>query len=419
MENPESPPPIDTLLTEYAFPQTEGYQPEWTSFTRQLASVSLVVAVVFALTFLLPVLTLVITTALLAFLIQVPARIVAKQTTLTFGGSVVLVYLLLLAAILFLTLAVLPNALQGIISLTLDFQTRYEEFRVFLDTYTPEQGFIVIVGITININPFLAPLRDLLLGTADAVVAGQRLQEQAPFDIGGVVTFVTATLASFLGSVGSLASTTLLALFLSFLILMDLPNYESMTLKSVSPAYQREFSILMNRLSTVWNGFFKGQLTVGFIIGLLTYIQLLLMGVSQPLLVAMVVALISLIPTIGGFIALVPLGLVPLIQGSSVFVGMNNIVFALLVVGINLLWTQVIWNVVAPKIIGDAVSLPLPAIIIGIFIGTALGGALGAFLIVPILGSLRVILFYVVAKINRTDPYPGVPTPEVVKLSAL
>jgi predicted PurR-regulated permease PerM len=418
--NPTEPAPQPILPPEAHIVPSEGYQPEWSAFLRQLASVALMIAVVFALTLLLPVLSLLVTTALLAFLIQVPSRIIAKHTPLTFGGAVVLVYLLLIVAILFITLAVLPNAVQGIISLTRDMQLRYNELRDFLRAYTPEQGQVMLFEVaTIDLDPFLSPLRDLLLGTGDAVIAGQRLQAQAPFDIGRVVTVATSTVASLLGSVGSLAGTFFLALFLSFLVLMDLPNYETNAMQSVSPAYQREFAILMNRLSAVWNGFFRGQLTVGLVIGILTYIQLLLMGVSQPVLVAVVVALISLIPTIGGFIALVPLGLVPLIQGSSVFLEMNNALFAILVVGVNLLWTQVIWNVVAPKIIGDAVSLPLPAIIIGIFIGTALGGALGAFLIVPILGSLRVLAFYVLAKIGRRDPYPGVPTPEVVKLSSL
>jgi predicted PurR-regulated permease PerM len=98
---------------------------------------------------------------------------------------------------------------------------------------------------------------------------------------------------------------------------------------------------------------------------------------------------------------------VPLLQGSTVFVDMPNGLFALLVVIVNLLISQVIWNVVAPKILGDALDLPLPVIIVGVFIGAALGGVLGAFLVAPIVSTLRVLVFYTIRKIAQEDPFPG------------
>jgi predicted PurR-regulated permease PerM len=91
----------------------------------------------------------------------------------------------------------------------------------------------------------------------------------------------------------------------------------------------------------------------------------------------------------------------------------------LLVVGINLVVSQIIWNGVAPKIIGSAVALPLPVIIVGIVIGTAVGGVLGAFLVVPILGTLRVIVYYLIMKITQRDPYPNEVAEAVTDLADL
>jgi predicted PurR-regulated permease PerM len=169
----------------------------------------------------------------------------------------------------------------------------------------------------------------------------------------------------------------------------------------------------------VWQGFFRGQLTLCLIIGAITYLQLVLMGIPSAFIVAVLVALVSLIPTIGGIIALIPLAIAPLLQGSTVFTEMNALTLTLLVVGINFVISQIIWNVVAPKIMGDAVSLPLPLIFIGIIIGAALGGVLGAFLIVPILGTIRVVVEYLVAKITRKDPYPGEEMPDVIVLKKI
>jgi predicted PurR-regulated permease PerM len=114
-----------------------------------------------------------------------------------------------------------------------------------------------------------------------------------------------------------------------------------------------------------------------------------------------------LIPTIGGIIALVPLSIIAFLQGSTVFTELSNGTLALLVVIVNLAISQIIWNVVGPKILGDAVNLPLPIIIVGVLVGAALGGILGAFLITPIIGTVRVITVYLLRKIGQQDPFPG------------
>ena len=68
---------------------------------------------------------------------------------------------------------------------------------------------------------------------------------------------------------------------------------------------------------------------------------------------------------------------------------MSNGAFAALVVVVNLIITQVICNVAAPKIIGDAVHLPI-----------------------------SVIIAYLLKKIGRQDPFPGQQlTTEIHKIS--
>jgi predicted PurR-regulated permease PerM len=139
----------------------------------------------------------------------------------------------------------------------------------------------------------------------------------------------------------------------------------------------------------------------------LTWLQLSLMGAHNAVVVAVVSGVISLIPNIGSVLALVPVAATSLLQGSSIFTGLSNVVFAALVVVVNLIITQIVYNVAAPKIIGDAVHLPIPVIIVGVFFGAALGGVLGAFLVTPIIATMRVIIAYLLKKIGRQDPFPG------------
>jgi predicted PurR-regulated permease PerM len=104
----------------------------------------------------------------------------------------------------------------------------------------------------------------------------------------------------------------------------------------------------------------------GCIIALLTWLQLTLMGVQNAAVVAVICGIINLIPIIGDIIALIPLSIVAFLQGSTVFTDLPDGTFALFVVGVNLVIVEIIWNVVAPKLLGGAVNLSLPIIIVGI-----------------------------------------------------
>jgi predicted PurR-regulated permease PerM len=421
----ENKPPLS-----YASTSNTYYQPEWSPWFRQFMTVALVIATVYGLTLLAPVLQILIVTFLLAFLMYVPARFIAASTRFNFQGGVLISYVILVSLMVLFILILVPNIVnffQSIPSGLRDLQTRLVGL---LESIEPNSVVLPIVNF--NMEPVLEPLRQLLLANTTLAPDGTVLTDATTttavndiasalpaFDIGQIVNVASGTIGSLLGTISGLFSTLFLAIFLSLMVLLDLPRYQNQLFHSIQPEYQRETRLLFDKIGFVWRGFFRGQVTLGVIIGFLTAIQLVLMGVRQPVVIAMIVALISLIPSIGGFISLIPLAVIPLIYGSSVFPDLGRVPFALLVVGINLVWTQVIWNVVAPKIMGDAVSLPLPVIIIGIVIGAALGGAIGAFLIVPIAGTLRVLVFYVLAKINRRDPFPGEATPELVQLSTL
>lgn len=411
-------PPIEPLVT---------YQPEWSPWIRQFMTVALVIAVVFGLVLLVPVLQILVTTFLLAFIMYVPARFLAERSTLRFRGAVVLVYLLLVVTVIAVVFLILPNVVNLLQSLPEGLRTLESRAAALLRATKP--GSVIIPIINLDAEFFLAPLRSVLTpevsgairdGVTPVTSVVTNAAESLPsVDLGEIVTVVTSLASGLVGAIVSFVSTGFLAVFLSLLILLDLPNYQASMFNVVPASYHRELRILLGRISLVWNGFFRGQVTIGFIIGVLTALQLAVMGAPSPVGLAVIVAIISLIPSIGGLFALVPLFIVPLISGSTVITGTSNVTFALLVVVVNLVWTQVIWNVVAPKIMGEAVSLPLPVIIIGIGIGAALGGILGAFLIVPIAGTLRILVIYMIAKINIRDPFPGENMPELIDLEEL
>lgn len=420
-----------------------GYYPQWERPTRLMMTVFLIVGGVYALTLLAPVIQMLAFAFLLAFAMFTPSRALTRRLHIPWAGSVVIVYLLLILVVLGLLLVFIPGFVDGVNTLLRQIENAYQSLLVRLQQYQPSQGIVDVLGlgIELDMNPIIEPVREFILGgqavlpeapgglgieappTPGLIVPGRTGSTTTPAltlnplesvnlqqiiqSVSNVAGTVTDLIGSLVGGLAGFFSNLLLAVFVSFLVMIDLPHTYDNLVKWIPQAYHREYALLLARVRAVWNGFFRGQVFIGIVIGLLTWVQLTLMGVPGATILAIFTAVISLIPTIGGFIALLPLSIVPLLQGSLVFTGMSNVVFALLVVGVNLLISQGIWNVVAPKILGDALDLPLPVIIVGVFIGAAVGGVLGAFLVAPIMSTLRVIIIYIIRKIGQADPFPG------------
>jgi predicted PurR-regulated permease PerM len=414
-------PPTTTRTSEIGV-----YQPDWAAWVRQFVSIGLVIAGVWALTLLSPVVNVLITTFLLSFLMFVPARIIAARSqAITYNVSVLIMFAILLVAIFVLLVLIIPalvNVIQSVINAAVVYVNRIQDAII---AWEPGSGGFMIelpLGIVFDATEFAQPLRDFLVAdttaTATTAVTGSQIIESIPpLNFGQIANTIAQIAVGLVSTLGGFVSTLIVSLLLSLVILLELPRYQTSLLESF-PRHQRELRLLLARIMDVWQGFFRGQLLLCVVIGILTFIQLTIMGIPSAFIVSVIVAVISLIPTIGGIVALVPLFVIPLIQGSTTL-PLDRFPLAVAVVVVNLVISQIIWNVVAPKIMGDAVNLPLPLIILGIIVGAAVGGALGAFLIVPILGMIRVVIEYLMAKITRRDPYPGEVLPNVTSLAEI
>lgn len=406
---------------------TQGpvYQPQFSMWVRQLLTVILLISGVYLLTLIAPVLPMLTIAFLMAFVMFIPSRALARRTPIPYAIAVILLYTCVIVIAVLGLLLLTPSLVDGVNNLIVSFQQGYNDLIISLQLLEPRDAVLNVLGVQVNLSDLVATAQGLLLNgtssrfagfllpqhmrvpaTAQEVPWGNLIDQILPL-FGSVSQTVTSAIGSITGFVGSF----LLALFVSFLVLLDIPTTQRTISRQVPSGYQREFALLIHKMVHVWNGFFRGQVLIGFAIGVLTFIQLSWMGIPNTFILAVITGTISLIPTIGGIIALIPLGLIPLIQGSQTFPQVPHPIMALLVVGINLMISQIIWNVLAPKILGDALNLPLPVIIVGVFAGAAAGGILGAFLVAPVMASLRVLLSYVWYKINLQDPFPGEDAP--------
>lgn len=395
-------------------PVSSAQTPQWSEWTRHLVIVLLLIGLVVGITMLRSIFGVVILALLIAFAMYRPARFLTRHGKVRYGVSVVFSYSVLLIVLFVVVAGSTPALIDQAAALWESVERGFENGQEALVNYQPEQGVTEIFGARVDLNFLIEPVREFFLADpnnpeADGSLAidVRALLEQAL----SVGTTVTQVLASAVTSITGLLSTILLAVFVSFLILLDLPRTERTVVDWLPKSYYREYALLADKLDSVWSGFFRGQVLIGVIIGILTWAQLELMGISNAAVLAVITGLISLIPTIGGFIALVPLSIVPLFSGSTIYPDASGLSVALSVVGVNLIISQLIWNIVAPKIMGDALNLPLPVVILGVFVGAAIGGVLGAFLASPVIASIQVLMQYMLRKVMQQDPFPGETAP--------
>ncbi len=138
--------------------------------------------------------------------------------------------------------------------------------------------------------------------------------------------------------------------------------------------------------------FFRGQVLVAFIDGILVGLTLTLFKLEYGLLIGVVMALLGIIPYIGNILCLIPACIIAAVQKPESLWGLPQWGSVLAVVAIFIVVQQINSLVTAPKIVGDSVGLhPMTVIFSMLFWSLLLGGFLGALLAVPLTAAVKVL----------------------------
>ncbi len=386
------------------------YLAEWSIWAKRVATVVLIVLAFLSFTLLRPIGNLLVVSLLLAFLLFAPIQFLTRRLNLPYPLAVLISFMVYFAVIVFAVLRLGPPIARSVENISNTVIATANDTIIRIRAYTPTDpdrfGLLEIDranNIVIDFGFIVEPISALLKGEPAQNLDVRQIVESVIGAAGGVAGSVLGTLGGLLSGFFEL----LFAHFVALLLLLEIPGLHRALVKMEDP-FEREFAILFQRIYAVWVGFLRGQVIVGIIVGGATWFQLRVMGIPNAELVGVIAGVVSLIPTIGSLIALVPVALAPLIGGASAFPELERGTLILITVIVNILITQTfVMNVIAPRIVGSAVRLPVPIIILGLFVGAAFGGVLGALLVAPIMGTARVVIEYVLLKIRGGDPYPG------------
>jgi predicted PurR-regulated permease PerM len=141
--------------------------------------------------------------------------------------------------------------------------------------------------------------------------------------------------------------------------------------------------------------FFRGQVLVALIDGVLVGIALTIYGLPYGMLVGAFMAILGVIPYIGNILCLIPACIVGYLHAQGTDPGpwgLTPVGYVIGVVVIFVVVQQINSLVTAPKIVGDSVGLhPLTVIFSMLFWSLVLGGFVGALLAVPLTAAVKVL----------------------------
>ncbi|MGI8602920.1 MAG: AI-2E family transporter [Verrucomicrobiales bacterium] len=216
--------------------------------------------------------------------------------------------------------------------------------------------------------------------------------------IGKIREFVLKGFSGFLGVFGYLIGFFLVPVYLYYFLKES--ESISRTWSHYLPLRQSKFRSEVVSTLTEINGyliaFFRGQMLVGIIDGVLVGLCLYLLGLPYGLLIGLVMAMLGLIPYVGPLICWIPAVLISLAHFSQPENQMAVLphlwAYPLIVTGIFIVVQKIDSFFLAPRIVGDAVGLhPLTVIFSVLFWSFLVGGFLGALLAVPLTASIKVL----------------------------
>lgn len=201
-----------------------------------------------------------------------------------------------------------------------------------------------------------------------------RLEEFIASSINNSVTLVTQTASAVTG--------LLLVFVLSFYFVLSRKEISQFILKIIPDKYEDDFAFLEKTINESFAVFLRVQFFIGLIIGAITYITMTLLGIPFALSTSLLSAIFAFVPVVGAVIAVFPPAL------SALTVSAN---LALITMTVIIIASQLVYNILAPKLLGSAFKIHPIVIILSFVIGYKIAGTWGAIFAIPVVGAVSLV----------------------------
>jgi predicted PurR-regulated permease PerM len=182
-----------------------------------------------------------------------------------------------------------------------------------------------------------------------------------------------------------------MVIMLSYFLLLDLPTIWGGVLSLLPEHRATRVARVAHEASTGVTGYMAGNMATSIIAGVVVFVSLLLFGVPFALLLAVWVALVDLLPLVGGLLAGIPTVLIAFLHSEAAGIGM---------LVIFLVYQQVENHVLNPIIMSHTVRMSKVLVLVTVVVAATLGGQIagslgtfiGALVGIPVGSAIQVIV---------------------------
>ena len=289
------------------------------------------------------------------------------------GPAILLVYAALVLGGLGLVALFLPPLVDQIRGLT--------AFGLDLANH-PGQGERLLADLAsrFGLTPYLPRLSEWL----------QSLSGQLTVVAGGFLSYTTGVLSA--------VSALISMLFIAFYLLLDGQRMIAALLQLFQPAQQPRVRRILAQSAGAVSGYIMGNVTISVICGAAVFVLLVILRMPYAGALALMVAILDLIPQVGATLG----GIVLVLAG--LFVSPFN---SLVLLGYFLLYQQVENYLLTPRVYGRRVQLHPLAIFLAVVLGGLWLGMAGALLAIPAAEIIRsIVVEWLTSPTKQSDAAP-------------
>lgn len=320
--------------------------------TRTFIKAILFVLVLWFLWFVRDIVAMLLVAIMLASLIDPFADWLA-QRRIPRGLAVLVVYTVLIAIASVVLILLIPVVVEQSTQL---FSKLGSSYQVITDSFVQLKAFTESHGLATNVQQTVESLQQ------------------------GINASFSSLFSTIQGFVGGLAA-LVVVLVLTFYMVSEEDNFRTY-FKNLAPVeYQPYIAQMLTRMQKQIGAWLRGQLILGFVVGVAVYIGLKLLGVEYALLLALIAGLFEIIPYVGPIFSLIPTAIIGFAQ--SPFLGASVVMLYLVI-------QQIENHFLVPKIMQKATGLNPVFSILALLIGVKVGGFAGAVLAIPLATMIAV-----------------------------
>lgn len=188
--------------------------------------------------------------------------------------------------------------------------------------------------------------------------------------ISGASVRIVSMISGWASSLPTLLISLLVAIIATFFITVDYTNIRNFLLAQLPPRQKQLILEIKNHLFHTLAAYGKSYALILSITFVELSIGLSIIGVKNSIYLALVIALLDILPVLGTGTVMIPWTLI------CFFNGRVGLAVKLLIVYVII---TIVRNIIEPKIVGNQVGLHPAATLLAMFVGTKLFGAIGLF----------------------------------------